>query len=186
MAHKDPEKRRAYDAAYHAAHPEKRRASSAAYRAAHPEEVRAYNAAYRAAHPEEVRAYDAAYHAAHPEEGRAYSAAYRAAHREEQRAYSAARRGRYPTEAKVEKYLVDCVELMGGMCPKFNDPGKRGAPDRIVCLPGHPSYYIELKRPKLGKLDAHQARYHDALRSAGQRVWVLWSKEEVDGFFAEI
>jgi hypothetical protein len=95
-------------------------------------------------------------------------------------------RGRYPVEAKVEKYLVDGVKARGGMCPKFNDPGRRGAPDRIVCLPGHAAYFVELKRPKIGKLDTHQTRYHDDLRAAGQRVWVIWSYEEVDAFFAEI
>jgi hypothetical protein len=95
-------------------------------------------------------------------------------------------RGKYPVEATVERYLVDRVKELGGMCPKFNDPGRRGAPDRIVCLPGHASYFVELKRPKIGVVDTHQKRYHDALRAAGQRVWVIWSKEGVDDFFAEI
>jgi hypothetical protein len=95
-------------------------------------------------------------------------------------------RGKYPVEAKVEEYLKSQVIARGGMCPKFNDPGRRGAPDRIVCLPGHPAYFVELKRPKIGILDAHQVRYHVALRAVGQRVWVLWSKEDVDAFFADI
>lgn len=95
-------------------------------------------------------------------------------------------RGRYPVEAKVEQYLVKGVLARGGMCPKFNDPGRRGAPDRLVCLPGHSTYFVELKRPKIGVLDPHQTRYHDSLRSAGQRVWVLWSEKDVDEFFATI
>jgi len=57
---------------------ERRRAYDAAYRAAHSEERRAYRAAYDAAHSEERRAYYAAYDAAHSEERRAYRAAYRA------------------------------------------------------------------------------------------------------------
>lgn len=95
-------------------------------------------------------------------------------------------RGRYPTEASIEKYLCDQVKLLGGMCIKFTDPGRRGAPDRIVCLPGHAAYFVELKRPKLSRLDAHQGRYHDDLKAAGQRVWVIWNREEVDAFFTEI
>jgi hypothetical protein len=183
MAYKDLDKARAHAAAYRAANREKLRLKQAAYHAAHREERCVYNAAHR----DERRAYNAA----HREEMRGKSAAYYAANRDKKRTYNAAwgvanRSGRYPTEAKVEKYLVDCVELLGGMCPKFNDPGRRGAPDRIVCLPGHPAYFVELKRPKIGKLDAHQVRYHEALRKAGQRVWVIWSKEEVDGFFAQI
>jgi hypothetical protein len=89
-------------------------------------------------------------------------------------------------ESEVEDYLVDCVEDRGGMCIKFKDPGRRGAPDRVACMPGHPTYFIELKRPKKGILADHQVRYHNDLRAAGQRVWVLWTKEAVDGFFASI
>jgi hypothetical protein len=91
-----------------------------------------------------------------------------------------------PLEERVELYLTNSVKAMRGMCVKLKDPSRRGAPDRIVCLPGHPSYFVELKRPKNGRLAAHQTRYHDDLRAAGQKVWVIWSYEEVDGFFAEI
>jgi hypothetical protein len=95
-------------------------------------------------------------------------------------------RGKYPVEATIEAHLKQHVEIRGGMCPKFNDPGRRGAPDRLVCMPGHPTYFVELKRPKIGVLDPHQQRYHSSLREAGQRVFVLWSKEDVDAFFAGI
>jgi hypothetical protein len=179
---KTAEEKKAYHAAYYAAHSEKLRA----YRAARAEKKRAYGAVYYAENRERLRARQAAYNAAHVEERRAQQAAYGVAHREEHRARNAAYRGRHPTEAKVEKHLVDCVKSMGGMCPKFNDPGRRGAPDRIVCIPGYPAYFVELKRPKLGKLDTHQVRYHNDLRAAGQRVWVLWSKENVDAFIAEV
>lgn len=155
---------------------EEKKEYQAAWYAANRERLRARNAEYRAKNSEKRRAYNAAYDAANVEKRRARQAVYRAEHRS----------GKYPVEAKVEQYLVDCVKARGGMCPKFNDPGRRGAPDRIVCLPGHAAYFVELKRPKVGKLDAHQVRYHDALRAAGQRVWVIWSHEEVDGFFAEI
>jgi len=135
------------------------------------------NERWRKSNAATVRNYKAAY-----ARERMKDPIFRAAHN----ARTQARRGKYPTEASVENYLVDLVKVLGGLCIKFVDPGRRGAPDRIVCLPGHPSYFVELKRPKLGRLDAHQARYHDALRSAGQKVWVIWSKEGVDGFFAEI
>jgi 5-methylcytosine-specific restriction endonuclease McrA len=70
--------------------PEVKRASDAAYRATHREEQAAYQAAYRAAHREEQAAYQAAHYAAHREEKAVYDAAYRAAHREERLAYDAA------------------------------------------------------------------------------------------------
>lgn len=132
-------------------------------------------ATFRATRREDLRSRARDYYKNHMEERRVYG-----------RQWSKNRLGKYPVEAKAEQYLADGVRMVGGMCPKFNDPGRRGAPDRIVCLPGHPAYFVELKRSKLGKLDAHQQRYHDDLRAAGQRVWVLWSKEDVDGFFAEI
>jgi hypothetical protein len=182
MAYKDPEKERAHSAAYRAENREKLRAKQNAYHAANPEKRRAYLDANR----EKIRAYKAAYHAANPEKGRAARARRRAENPDKIRAQEGAWRGRYPVEAKVEQYLVQGVKARGGMCPKFNDPGRRGAPDRLVCLPGHATYFVELKRPKMGKLDAHQIRYHDSLRAAGQRVWVIWSYEEVDGFFADI
>lgn len=89
-------------------------------------------------------------------------------------------------EAKAEAHLVESVRLVGGMCPKFIDPSRRGAPDRMVMLPGHPVYFVEMKREKVGKVTVLQSRYHDDLRALGHQVWVLWSKEEVDEFLASI
>ena len=89
-------------------------------------------------------------------------------------------------EVVIEAYLRDKVIAAGGMCQKFIDPGRRGAPDRLVILPGHPTHYVELKRPRFGYLEPHQQRYHDDLRRCGQRVWVLATHESVDAFMVEI
>lgn len=89
-------------------------------------------------------------------------------------------------EIVIEDYLVSGVKARGGLCLKLVTPGRRGAPDRLVCIPGRPTYFVEVKRPRGGKLGSHQIRYHDDLRAAGQAVFVLWTKEEVDAFFAEI
>jgi hypothetical protein len=89
-------------------------------------------------------------------------------------------------EITIEDYLLECVEARGGFCPKFTSPGMKGAPDRIVCLAGHPAYFVELKRPRGGKTADVQTRYHKKLRAAGQRVWVLWTLASVDAFFAEV
>ena len=85
-------------------------------------------------------------------------------------------------EVTVEKHLRDEVKKRGGMCPKFTDTGRRGAPDRLVLLPGHPTYFVELKRPRIGHLAVHQKRYHADIRAAGQSVIVLDSIEAVDAF----
>jgi hypothetical protein len=93
---------------------------------------------------------------------------------------------RIAPEAKAEAHLVESVKLIGGMCPKFIDPSRRGAPDRMVMLPGMPVYFVEMKKEKVGKLSGWQSRYHDDLRALGHKVWVLWSKEDVDEFLATI
>jgi len=97
------------------------------------------------------------------------------------------KREKTPLEKRIEERLHDEVTRRGGMCSKFVDPGRRGAPDRIVMLPGHPSYFVELKRPRaFGELKSWQSRYHDDIRAAGQKVWVLWGDADVDAFFLEI
>jgi hypothetical protein len=89
-------------------------------------------------------------------------------------------------ERVIEKYLVDRVMARGGFCPKFVDPGRRGAPDRLVIFSGHPTYFVELKRPTLGQLMPWQKQYHDKLRECGQKVWVLSTIEQVDEFIASL
>jgi hypothetical protein len=89
-------------------------------------------------------------------------------------------------EAVAEEHLRECVEMAGGMCPKFIDPARRGAPDRMVLLPGMPVIFVEMKRMKLGKVRPWQERYQADLRALGHRVEVLWSKEDVDEFLATI
>jgi len=116
MPHKDPEARRAYNAAYHAAHRaesirrhteryasnpeearEKERLRSATRRATDPE-YRAYHAAYHAAwyarNREHVLARTSAYAATHPAQRRAIDAAYSARHPAKICAKSASRRAR--------------------------------------------------------------------------------------------
>lgn len=97
------------------------------------------------------------------------------------------KREKTPLEKRIEERLLDEIKRRGGMCSKFIDPGRRGAPDRIVMLPGHPSYFVELKRPHaLGGLKSWQSRYHDDIRAAGQKVWVLWGDADVDAFLLEL
>jgi hypothetical protein len=91
-----------------------------------------------------------------------------------------------PLEITVEDHLREHILALGGLCMKFIDPGQKGAPDRLVVLPGSPTFYVELKRPRRGELKDHQKRYHQRLRDRGQRVWVLWSKADVDAFISEV
>ena len=83
-------------------------------------------------------------------------------------------------ESEVEGYLRKQVERRGGLCIKFLPDFSRGFPDRIVLLPGGMLIWVETKRPVGGKLDAAQKVAHVLLRRLGQRVEVVWSKDEVD------
>lgn len=59
-------------------------------------------------------------------------------------------------EKDIERRLVRKVESRGGMCLKWVCPGWSGVPDRIVLLPRGRVVFIELKRPKGGRLSAMQ------------------------------
>ena len=97
-------------------------------------------------------------------------------------------------ESTVEKHLVKRVKALGGECRKVQWIGRRGAPDRIVMLPGKTRFsvnwpgktvWVELKRP--GEVaEPHQAREHERMRKMGQQVVVLDSIEAVDKFIEGI
>ena len=83
-------------------------------------------------------------------------------------------------ESEVEGHLRRSVESTGGQCVKFLPDYKRGWPDRILLLPGGALVWVETKRPVGGKLSAAQLVAHELLRRMGQRVEMVWTKEEAD------
>lgn len=84
-------------------------------------------------------------------------------------------------EKKIEKYLVEAVENLGGLCIKFPPLFFRGFPDRIVLLPGALIVFVETKAPgETPRLI--QKKVHAKLRRLGFRVEVLDSYESIDGF----
>lgn len=88
-------------------------------------------------------------------------------------------------ESEVERYLREQVEKLGGKCVKFVPDFSRGFPDRVVILPRGVLFWAETKRPVGGVLDPYQNFQHVLLRRLGQRVEVVWSKEEVDSLIKE-
>ena len=79
----------------------------------------------------------------------------------------------------IESYLRNQVIASGGEVRKVAWIGRRGAPDRLVLLPGRPAIYVELKAP--GKLPGQlQVREHARLRELGQYVVVIDSTTGVD------
>lgn len=81
-------------------------------------------------------------------------------------------------ESQIEDYLVRRVTAMGGEVRKIRFIGRRGAPDRLVMLPGR-TIWVELKAP--GKTAApHQMREHARMRGMGQCVEVIDSLAGVE------
>ncbi len=83
-------------------------------------------------------------------------------------------------ESEVENYLVWKIETSGGKTFKFKSPSQRGVADRIVCMPNGETWFIELKRPKGGRLAPLQAIFRDEVVKLQQRYALLTNKKEID------
>ena len=83
-------------------------------------------------------------------------------------------------ENEVEGHLRRRVEKAGGVCVKFLPDFARGFPDRIVLLPRGVLVWVETKRPQGGVLSPVQKVQHVLLRRLGQRVEVVWTKDQAD------
>lgn len=82
-------------------------------------------------------------------------------------------------EAQVEKYLVDTIEELGGLCLKFGVPGVRGYQDRLCILPGNVIFFVEVKRPSGGRLAKLQAVRRTEMERLGARCYVVKNREEI-------
>jgi hypothetical protein len=81
-------------------------------------------------------------------------------------------------ERDIENTLKDRVKEAGGEVRKVSWPGRVGAPDRVVMLPGR-LVWVELKRPGK-KPDIHQLREHERMRRMGQTVLVIDNIEAIE------
>lgn len=87
-------------------------------------------------------------------------------------------------ESHVEEHLVTQVHAHGGIALKIK-PYLRGLPDRAVYWPGGVHDVIETKRPKGGRWEPLQLRWHVKLRKLGHNVFVLLTKEAVDEYISQ-
>ena len=83
-------------------------------------------------------------------------------------------------EKEIEKYFVWTVERAGGITYKFKSPTQRGVSDRIACMPDGSTWFVELKRPKGGKLSPLQVIFRDNVLDLHQKYALLSSKEMID------
>jgi Holliday junction resolvase len=84
-------------------------------------------------------------------------------------------------ERDVERELVKRVKAAGGEVRKLAWIGRRGAPDRLVMLPGK-WLMVELKAPD-GKLSKLQELEHQKMKASGFSVLVVWKIEDIDEVF---
>lgn len=49
------------------------------------------------------------------------------------------------SEKAIERYLVDSVKNLGGICLKYYNPNMVGYPDRICLMPNGDVIWVELK-----------------------------------------
>lgn len=89
------------------------------------------------------------------------------------------------TEKQVENRLLKGIRAMGGECFKWVSPGNNGVPDRIIMLTGK-SWYVELKKPKGGKVSKVQEWRSRQFLKLGFEIIRLWTYEDVDMFLALI
>ena len=82
-------------------------------------------------------------------------------------------------ERDIEQYLVRAIAKLGGKAFKFSSPNNRAVPDRLCIIPHGGILFVECKAT--GKKPTPlQTKVINYLRSLGQKVLVIDSKEQVD------
>lgn len=84
------------------------------------------------------------------------------------------------SEKDVERALRLMVERHGGVCLKWVCPSFAGVPDRIVLMPGGRIIFVEVKRPKGGKVGKLQEWWAERLTALGFEHYFIWNKEDVE------
>ena len=84
------------------------------------------------------------------------------------------------TETDVETYLRTRVKHFGGKCVKLPAVYEKGIPDRLVILPGGKVAFVELKRPRGGRLAPLQRYQILKLRELGCIAEVVNTHKAVD------
>ena len=88
-------------------------------------------------------------------------------------------------EKDIEKKVCEYARSKGVLAYKFTSPAHRGVADRVVCLPGGAVWFVELKAEG-GRLSPLQKVFADEMTRLNQKYVCLWSKEDVDGWIANL
>ncbi len=88
-------------------------------------------------------------------------------------------------ESKIETWLNDQIQKLGGRSYKFVSPGNPGVPDRIYLLPNGGIYFVELKRI-IGKLSGVQLWQREQFQKMGVEIRVIYGMEQAEDFVKEL
>lgn len=88
-------------------------------------------------------------------------------------------------ESRIERYLVDGVKKLGGMCIKFTSPSTPGVPDRIIITATGRIIFAELKT-ETGRLAKIQRYVIGEMQKRGADVRVVKGLAEVKQLLNEI
>jgi hypothetical protein len=86
-------------------------------------------------------------------------------------------------ENVIEEELIRRVKAAGGICEKVTVLSSRGFFDRLVVLPGR-IVFVECKKPRGGRVSAHQMLKHDRYRRLGAAVVVVKTFADIDRLMA--
>lgn len=87
-------------------------------------------------------------------------------------------------EKDIEKHLRARVKQLGGIYRKVVYQGRKGAPDDWCFFPGGKLVIVECKGHD-GRVDKHQAIEHEELAAKGFKVWVVYTRIEIEQMFWE-
>ena len=83
------------------------------------------------------------------------------------------------SEKAIERYLVERIKDIGGICLKYSNPNRVGYPDRVCLLPWGVTIWVELKSKGQALRTIQRQRIQEMAR-IGHPVFVCDSKAEVD------
>ena len=83
-------------------------------------------------------------------------------------------------ERDIERALVGMVKRRGGLCLKWVCPGFAGVPDRIVLLPHGRVVFVEVKRPRGGKVAPLQEWWAGKLKKLGFPHVYIYNRSDIE------
>jgi hypothetical protein len=83
------------------------------------------------------------------------------------------------SEKAIERYLVDEVKKLGGVCLKYSNQNMAGYPDRLILLPGAITIWVELKSKGKHTTALQDIRLR-TLNKLGYDTYICDNKEAID------